>query len=156
MSIAIYVVRHGVAEPKGSRDHDRDRKLTAAGKRELKRVVRGLAARGVRFDAVYTSPWKRARQTAKALGPLCDSAPIETTALIRRPHATILSELHGKTIAVVGHEPWLTQLIALATTGDLGHARSFTLERAGIAHLHGPRKPGRLKLLGLWSPGDFR
>ena len=155
MSIQIYVVRHGVAEPKDARAHDEDRRLTPAGRRELRRVVKGLKDAGVRFDAVYTSPWVRARQTAAELKPLCRNAAIETEELARRPRTRLLRQLEGKTVAVVGHEPWLTQLLAWFCTGKIRGARAYVLEKAGVARLVGPRKAGRLKLVGLWAPSDF-
>lgn len=156
MSIELYVVRHGIAEPKGKRPHDPDRRLIPAGRAELRRVVAALHAADVRFDAIYTSPWVRALQTAEYLEPLCDVPPFVTEELARRPRTKLWRQLDGKTVAVVGHEPWLTQLLAWCCTGEIRGARGYVLEKGGVARLAGPRKAGRLKLHALWQPSDLR
>ena len=58
----LWVLRHGEAEPYGSRP-DSERELTAHGRKE----VLGSAARlmGQPLTAIYASPYLRAQQTAQ-------------------------------------------------------------------------------------------
>src|SRR5262249_61735002 len=49
----LYLIRHGIAEPRGTRPKDDERRLTPDGKKKLKRVVRGLERIGVKIDRLY-------------------------------------------------------------------------------------------------------
>ncbi|HKE11212.1 MAG TPA: histidine phosphatase family protein, partial [Myxococcota bacterium] len=78
----VYVVRHGEAEEHRPGRRDEERELTRQGKAEFEQVVAGLAALGVRLDAILTSPLIRARQTAEILArALPGPAPVASDAL---------------------------------------------------------------------------
>lgn len=151
----LFVIRHGIAVPKGELRHDPARELTAEGKRELAHVRRGLSALGIHFDTIYTSPWKRALQTTKVLHRLCKKRPVVTDELTRRPREKLLKLLDGDSVAVVGHEPWLTQLIAWCCTGSVRGASNYTLDKAGVAHLSGKPREGKFMLVHLWGPEEL-
>jgi phosphohistidine phosphatase len=89
--------------------------------------------------AIYSSPWKRALQTAqvmarelggKGLKPkpvpsLSDDPDLDA---IRQD----LSGLEGlETVAIVGHEPWLSGLASLLLTGE-PHRVSIDFPKSGI------------------------
>ena len=61
----IYILRHGEAEVRESGRADGDRKLTAAGKRDLKAVLKVARKLGVAPQVILTSPLRRAQETAK-------------------------------------------------------------------------------------------
>jgi 2,3-bisphosphoglycerate-dependent phosphoglycerate mutase len=65
----LLIVRHGesVANAEGRMQGQRDYPLSEAGQSQAALLGRFLAAAGLRFDAVYTSPLMRARCTALAL-----------------------------------------------------------------------------------------
>src|SRR5437773_12512842 len=64
----LYLIRHAEAVPHADRnDADDDRPLTDAGRLEARKLGATLAAHGVRFDLVLSSPLPRARQTAEEL-----------------------------------------------------------------------------------------
>ncbi len=151
----LFIIRHGIAVPKGERRHDPARELTTHGKRELAQVRHGLKALGIHFDNIYTSPWKRALQTTAVLQPLCENTPEVTDELTRRPREKLLKLLDGESVAVVGHEPWLTQLIAWCCTESVRGASHYTLEKAGVAHLVGKPRAGRFMLVHLWGPEEL-
>jgi phosphohistidine phosphatase len=153
--VDLFVIRHGIAVPKGELRHDPNRELTAEGRGELVHVRAGLKSLGVHFDHIYTSPWKRAVQTTEVLRSLSKKRPVVTEELTRRPRDKLLDELHGDYVAVVGHEPWLTQLIAYCCTGSVHGAANYTLEKAGVAHLSGKKKAGRFMLVHLWGPEEL-
>jgi phosphohistidine phosphatase len=119
-SLELYLIRHGVAEERGSayRD-DTKRPLSEAGTDALRKAACGLARFGVSFDLVLTSPLVRARQTADVLAAALRPRPsiIEIAALA--PGGTfqaLVEELAARTsghrIALIGHEPDLSQLAA--------------------------------------------
>jgi len=93
------------------------------------------------FDAVLSSPLLRTRQTAQmvteALGAkrkviLCDHLAPEGS-----PKALIeqVNGLHApvENVLLVGHEPYLSRLIALLTTG--GTTAAIDLRKGGLARL---------------------
>src|SRR5689334_9254625 len=73
MSIELLVLRHGLAgtpekfQQKHPSEPDSARPLTAKGKREMKRVSRGVRALVRKLDCIVTSPYVRAYETATVL-----------------------------------------------------------------------------------------
>src|SRR6202140_5468933 len=63
----LYLVRHGVAVDREDPDSppDTERPLTPKGVKKSHAAAVGLRALGVKPDAVLTSPWLRAVQTAE-------------------------------------------------------------------------------------------
>jgi phosphohistidine phosphatase len=143
----IYILRHAIAVERGTKGirADQDRPVTDKGAAKLRKVVRGIKALGVSFDLILTSPYLRARQTAEiaaeVLGPEdgCERSPHlapdgDPRALIaeivaRRP-------ADGARILLVGHEPYLSQLISTLTSGDAG--TQVMLKKAGLCKLAAP------------------
>ena len=60
----IYILRHGEAEQRETGRADRDRKLTASGKQDLKAVLKVARGAGVVPELILTSPFRRAQETA--------------------------------------------------------------------------------------------
>jgi phosphohistidine phosphatase len=114
----LLIVRHAIAVPRGTPDlSDADRPLTPEGETRFREAARGLAKLVEQPDAILTSPWLRARQTARiaaaAWGRL---QPEETAALAGgsfAEQAAILDRFPTEaTVAIVGHEPFLSALLA--------------------------------------------
>lgn len=63
----LYFLRHGIAVEPTEVIHDAERCLLPKGQRRVKQVARRLVALGVTFDAILTSPYLRAQQTADLL-----------------------------------------------------------------------------------------
>src|SRR5204862_6988843 len=64
MARQLWFLRHGEAEPHGGTSDD-DRRLTGRGEGQSRAAGRALAALQITFQAVYTSPKVRARDTAR-------------------------------------------------------------------------------------------
>jgi phosphohistidine phosphatase len=114
----LLIIRHAIAVPRGTPGiPDEDRPLTPEGEQKFREAAKGLASLVGRPDALLTSPWLRARQTAAiaaaAWGRL---EPEETAALASgsfEEQAAVLDRYPGDaTVAVVGHEPWVSELLA--------------------------------------------
>jgi phosphohistidine phosphatase len=107
--------RHADAEPGV---HDEERKLTAKGKKQAKRVAAWLRKQLPTDVAVLASPARRAVQTAEAL-----TDRFETLAQLgTRASARDLLEAAGwpermGSVVVVGHQPTLGRTAAFALTG---------------------------------------
>jgi phosphohistidine phosphatase len=154
----LFLVRHAIAVPRSPELKDEDRPLTPDGKKRMKRVVRGLQRLEVRFDHLLNSPWLRAVQTADALMRITDGERVTTTRLAEAPRPALLRELGGGArVAVVGHEPWMSELLALLLLNDHGAASErFAFDKGGVAWLDGDPKPGRMGLRGFFPEKVLR
>jgi phosphohistidine phosphatase len=119
------VLRHGLAVPHGTEGFaDDERPLTEKGERRIRQLARGLRRVGLKLDRIVTSPLPRALRTAEIVADVLDSAFLleESDALV--PSATaesIRDWLAGRPearIMVVGHNPSLSELLALLLTGQ--------------------------------------
>jgi phosphohistidine phosphatase len=157
-AMQLYVIRHAVAEDAAPGQDDASRELTDAGERKFKKVVKGLRSLGWTFDRVLTSPWLRARRTAELLKPVSEDAPIETELLADSPGRELLALLaeHAvPSLAVVGHEPWLSELVQWLVMAD-PHRDAIELKKGGVAWLEGEPVPGAMKLRALVPPKLLR
>ena len=124
----LYLLRHGIAvdpsEPVFASDAERP--LTPKGERRLLQIAGAMAAMNLSFDVIVSSPYVRAAETAeivarslkcrKQLSFSEDLTPGgNPKSLIQR-----LNDLRPRpeNILLVGHEPYLSQLIALLTAGN--------------------------------------
>jgi phosphohistidine phosphatase len=148
----LTLVRHAIAEPG---EDDAARPLSPKGKRRFREVVQGLDALGLRFERVLHSPALRALQTAELLGPVSGSLEVSTL-LAKEPSLALLKALTGGSVALVGHEPWLSRLLAWLTTGEAKQGHLFVLRKGGVALLEGTPEPGGMRLAGLLPPKVLR
>lgn len=158
MLMQLYVIRHAIAEDAAPGQDDASRDLTETGERKFRAVVKGLRSLGWTFDRVLTSPWLRAKRTAKLLEPVSEEAPIETELLTDSPGRELLALLAEKaapSLAVVGHEPWLSELVQWLVLAD-PHRDALGLKKGGVAWLEGEPVPGAMKLRALIPPKLLR
>jgi len=152
----LFILRHGKAEKSSDGTADVDRALTRKGKEGVKKVAQWMKGNKIRFDAIATSPLKRARGTAKIVAAVLDQkdrlsvwdelAPggdLDTVCY----HASDYGE-HA-TVLVIGHEPGLSMLIS-KITGDTSNG-PISLAKAGLAKIQDysfvQRPSGRLEWL---------
>lgn len=158
MSLDLLVVRHAIAEDVAASGRDEDRALTREGRERMQAAVRGLAALDLRLDRVLHSPWVRARQTAELLAPLggaCCSLHA-CPQLAQAPGHPLLELLDAPRLALVGHEPWLSQLVAWLACGARERGTAFELRKGSVARLEGAPRPGGMVLRALWPPATLR
>jgi phosphohistidine phosphatase len=139
----LYVLRHGIAVDPGTPGCERDseRPLTPKGKRQLRQIAAAMKKMDLRFDLILSSPFLRAKQTAAIIveSLILKKQPGFSDALTPdgNPKALIrqLNELKPvpENVLLVGHEPYLSQLIALLTAGETGMA--IGLKKGGLGKL---------------------
>jgi phosphohistidine phosphatase len=137
--VLLYIVRHAIAEPRGSAwPDDSLRPLTDEGISRMRRIVAGLASLDVELDVVLTSPLKRARQTADLMAEGLASNPpvVEISALAPGTAANdVIAAISARRkhtrLAVVGHEPGLGKLAATL----LGIRRALPFKKGGVCCL---------------------
>ena len=150
----LTLIRHAIAED--LRDDDALRPLSEDGRRRFKKSVKTLHAAGVRFSHVLHSPKLRALQTAELLRPVCDGTFEVTPLLAVAPTKALLPKLDQHELAVVGHEPHLSSLLAWLVLGDPARGDKFELKKGSVARLDGDVSPGGMRLLSLWTPAVLR
>ena len=157
----LLLLRHGIAEerdpvPGDQADQaDRRRSLTPEGAERTAQLIRRLGELDLGCDVVLSSPLRRARQTAElavagglapdlelaaALAPLADPLP-----LLERWLGPLSPRPGWRRLALVGHEPDLSTLVALLIGVPMGQApRALQLKKAGVALLQcaPPPAPG--------------
>lgn len=151
----LLIVRHAIAEDPHPDRSDADRAVTRRGRRRFRACVKGLAELGLRLDRVYHSPLLRAEQTAAFLSPLLNGHT-ETTELLAQPPSRALVELLGahadERLALVGHEPWLGELLAVLLTGAPDAGVNLPFRKGGVAWLSGDPLPGEMTLRAFLPP----
>ena len=155
----LLVVRHGAAEDTAASGRDADRALTSEGRERMVAEVRGLLRLDLRVERLLHSPWRRADETAELLEPLLPRGRARREAcehLAAPPGRELLAALRGERLAVVGHEPWLTQLVAMLSTGSQRAGSALELKKGGVAWLEGEPRPGGMGLRALLTPRALR
>jgi len=154
----LFVIRHAIAEEAVPGQDDASRELTDDGERKMKKVVKGLRRLDIELERILTSPWRRAAQTSMLLQPLCEDPPLSTELLAQSPKAELLALIAemNETTAVVGHEPWLGELIAWLAFGDTRHGEALQLKKGGVAWLEGTCVPGGMTVRAILPPSVLR
>jgi phosphohistidine phosphatase len=159
----LYLVRHGLAVDRNDPDSPKDteRPLTPKGMKKAHDAARGFRKLGAEPDAVLTSPWLRAVQTAEIF---CEVLGFSANKIVRtdalkgtsQPADLFreLSRMKSKEVICFGHEPHLHQLM-----GVVVHAGSpiAELKKAGVAILNLEKvSPPQGQLLALYPAKTMR
>ena len=161
----LYLCRHAAAADAGSDGTDATRPLTAEGRRDFKRAVRGLRRLNVRLNYILASPLTRAQQTADImLHELGEHIPAEPGIIISASLAppgrleSFVSELRDLagtafSVAAVGHEPILSRWIGQICFDSPGRCR---MKKGAIAAIEFDPHTGTGELAFLLQPGALR
>ncbi len=150
----LYIIRHAIAVEEDSSSEDSQRALTDKGSKKMRQIAKGLRILGSEFDMILSSPYVRARETAEILGDVFkvkEQISFSNNLVPMGNPDLLIAEINEKysvdSLAIVGHEPYLTALISLLigqgspvdlnlkkggvcrlSTDDLHHLRHATLE----------------------------
>ena len=156
----LLIVRHAIAEERAPRLRDADRKLTPKGIRRFTRVVEGLDGLGLTVDRVLHSPWRRAVETARLMEPITTGKQIATELLAADPGDELLGLLadqkQGSRIAVVGHQPWLGDLMSILCFGSPSGGDNIRFKKGGVAWLDGAPSEAGMELVAFLPPKALR
>jgi phosphohistidine phosphatase len=145
MARHLWLLRHGEAEPHDA-DADDARRLTERGREQSRAAGRALAALGIEFQHVFTSPKVRALETARLACEALGGEPVEHAALrsgFDRDDALELLAATGddQRVLIVGHDPDFSQLVYDITGGRIA------LKKGGVAGLKVTGASGELLVL---------
>jgi phosphohistidine phosphatase len=146
----VWLLRHAAAEDAASSGRDADRKLTAEGAARASAVARGLAKMAPGIEAILSSPYRRAKETAE---PAAKEFGLKVTEsrVLEPGHSPseVLKQLAASSwerVLLVGHEPLLGSIVGLAVFGD--EERGIPLKKAQVAHVRwNAGEAGKLKAL---------
>ncbi len=152
-SRTLYLIRHahaGKGDPSDPNDYLRP--LSGKGRAQAEALVRAFAALGVTFNRLFSSPYTRAAETAEPLAPLAARGTFEPlNALATDDYPALLGALHrglvvhDARVALVGHEPYLSELAAYLLTGDPAGV-AIKLQKGMVLRLEGNLEPGTATL----------
>jgi phosphohistidine phosphatase len=152
----LLIIRHAWA---GERDpekwpDDRERPVPPKGARRFRRIARGLARLLPEVDAVWSSPLRRAWQTAEILEkeggwPAPEEMPVLEPGNTAAGVTEVLCRESAGRMVLVGHEPILSELITHLTVGPGGRA-ILELKKGGAALLSFPAGPKAGEGVLLW------
>jgi len=141
--VDLFVMRHGIAADLGAPGitQDAERPLTAEGRSKLGHIVKAIHGMELEFDAIISSPYVRARQTAELVAQsykkplkveLCealvpDGTSVQVVDVLRR-----WMPLPGN-LLIVGHEPNLSSLVSLLVGSKGGSCVVF--KKGGLCKL---------------------
>jgi phosphohistidine phosphatase len=159
--MVILICRHALA---ADRDGDRYpddtlRPLVAKGRKRQARISRRLAQRGMTPAVIFSSPWKRAWQTAGVLARESGAGKnrrVVCPPLATDPNVAALAEAVGprgsdEVVALVGHDPWVSELASLILTGSPTRL-AIEFEKSGIVAIAANElAPACGKLLFFWE-----
>jgi phosphohistidine phosphatase len=135
----IYILRHGIAVERGTSGHkkDSDRPLTPEGEAKMHQIAEAILGMELKFDLILSSPYKRAEQTASIVAGELDEEVTFTEFLEPDGNALeLVAEINDEKpqrVLLVGHEPYLSQLISVLTTG--GSDAVIELKKGGLCKL---------------------
>jgi len=160
----LLIVRHAIAFERNARrwPDDGERPLTPRGVQRARQAAAGLRVLARRPARVLTSPLLRARQTAALLAQIAHWPPAAECAQLdpdAAPQAllSLLARARHTAVAVVGHEPHVSRLLATCLCGASEDA-AFRFKKMGAAlvRFRGSAQRGQGELVWLLPPRALR
>ncbi len=135
----LFILRHGEAGRHSLSPGDSKRPLTSEGRQEIADLSNGLQSLKIKLDCIFTSPLLRAKQTAEVVAKsLKYNGKIEELDSLKPEGSRLefyasLSKLkRDSVVLVVGHEPYLSEMISEAISQSDCRIR---LKKAGLARI---------------------
>jgi len=132
-------LRHGEAGRRSPLPGDSKRSLTTEGKQEIVDLSNGLTSLELKLDYIFTSPLLRAKQTAEIVAKsLKYKGKVEELDALKPEGSKLefysaLSRMkQDSMILVVGHEPYLSEMISEAISQS---GCRIDLKKAGLARI---------------------
>jgi phosphohistidine phosphatase len=137
----LYLMRHAIAVESDENTEDSQRPLTEKGRKRLGKIARNLVKLDLTFDLILTSPYLRARQTADVVADVLNlkakqvlvSENLAPLGLVDQLLEEINAHESIEFLLIVGHQPFLSQLIGMLVAGDA--SLSIEMKQAGLCRL---------------------
>ena len=132
----LYFLRHGLADwPNWDPARDHERPLTDEGMEKMKAEAKAIKRLGLELDAILSSPFVRAQQTAQPVAERLGLNVVEEAALapgfdLKRLQAVLKRHPDARAIMLVGHEPDFSR-----TIGQLIGGGRVAMKKGGLARV---------------------
>jgi phosphohistidine phosphatase len=143
----IYIIRHAIAEDREifalTGKPDSERPLISKGMKKLRKVCSFLKSLESDFDLFFHSPYIRCSQTADILKEFYPQSKFKKNPLLiplasKEKIDRQLKTLNLKTIALIGHEPDLGELVSYLLKES--NPQNYKFKKSGIAFLELDKK----------------
>lgn len=160
----LLLVRHAIAQERDRKrwPNDGERPLSGGGAARARAAAAGLRRLSQRPALVLTSPLLRARQTAAILTqtarwPRARNCPELAPGTPPEDLFAVLARERAERVALVGHEPDLSELLAACLAGG-ARSGAFAFRKMGVARIgfQGRARSGRGQLIWLLTPKLLR
>jgi phosphohistidine phosphatase len=141
--VNIFLLRHGIAAEPGAPGikTDAERPLIPKGEQRLRAAAAAMEKMGLSFDVIISSPFLRAKQTAEIVAKILKLEKKLTISNDLVPGGNpqaLIRQLNDfkpapENILLVGHEPHLSRLIALLSSG--GTTATIEMKKGGLCKL---------------------
>ncbi len=136
----LYFLRHGLADWPNWTQPDNERPLTDEGIEKMKDEAKAIKRLDLGLDAILSSPYVRAKQTAQAVADRIGLNVIEEAALlpgfdIDRLRDVLASFPDAQSIMLIGHEPDFSRTIAQLIGGGRVAVKKGGLARVDLESL---------------------
>jgi phosphohistidine phosphatase len=140
--VRLLIIRHGIAVDRAAPGmSDDERPLTPEGEKKFSKAARGLARIEDAVTAVLSSPLPRAKQTAEIAADAWGVSVTEAPALVhgdrRGLEQALLRYPEDATVAIVGHEPHVSALLAQLLGTAAEDRLAFKKGGAALVELRG-------------------
>ena len=162
----LYIIRHAIAQPLGQQNDftDEKRALTSEGRDRMREAMKGLRKLEVELDLILTSPLVRAVETTEIVAAALEvgKKEIEQTvslapgASVDELFAEIKRRAGAESIALIGHQPDLGELISTIVRGDEGLAMQLKKGSVCLINVTETVPTLRGELMWLLTPKQLR
>jgi len=135
----LLVLRHGEAGKRSPLPNDSKRTLTAEGRQEIVNLSNGLKSLEIKLDYVLSSPLLRAKDTAEIVaksfkykGKIQELNSLKPEGSRLEFYSDLSKLKQNSVVLVVGHEPYLSQMIGEAISQS---ECRINLKKAGLARI---------------------
>lgn len=162
--LTVYLIRHARAAERGAKyPDDRLRPLVDKGLKQAKTLSKTFKSMNVRLDQLFCSPFTRTAQTAEPLKTqLQRGRTIQyLDSLASDQYPQLLIDVHerlkpkDRDIALVGHEPYLSEFTSLLLTGQ-AKVLSVNFKKGGMLTLRGSFEPAGMTLESYLVYGNYK
>lgn len=150
----LYFLRHGIAEDGGPDLPDAERQLTGEGRDKMQIAARVIAALGIDPVRIYSSPRKRALQTAEIVAAALGKDVTIDTAVdfsfdVMAAHDLRAGLPDKSDIMYVGHNPSMSEVVSQMT------GAAVSMKKGGLARVDVYPGEARGELVYLLTPKVF-
>jgi phosphohistidine phosphatase len=152
-------MRHGIAVNRAdtvASSADRERALTPKGIKRMRKAAKGLLSLSLPLDQILTSPFERARQTAKIVAQtlqlenqLAEFEQLCPDQSEKDLISGLVAYSDAKQILLVGHEPLLSSTVSYLLSGKAGV--EIQLKKGGLCCLEVDGVPPKKSAVLHWA-----